>query len=109
MTGTTRHKAHASQPHTLPSRTSHRSIQSLSKSVSEPTHGQKKKKHGHTTWYIKNWADSSKLKVFSSHQTFGFGGQVIAPKCPTFHIPEPLWCILKRQQTSEKTNQNRRN
>lgn len=42
------------------------------------------------TWYIKNWADSGKFKGFGSHQTFGFGGQVIAPKCPTFHIPEPL-------------------
>ena len=34
-------KPNASQPHTLPSRTSQRTIQSLSKSVSEPTHGRK--------------------------------------------------------------------
>jgi len=70
-----------------------RTSQSLSKSVSEPTHGRQKRKHDCTTWYIKNWADSGKLKVFSSHQTFGFGGQVIASKCPTFHIPEPLATI----------------
>ena len=34
-------KAHASQPHTLPSRTSQRTDQSLPKSVSVPTHDQK--------------------------------------------------------------------
>ena len=33
------HTAHASQPHTLPSHTSQRYNQSLSKSVSVPTHG----------------------------------------------------------------------
>ena len=53
------------------------------------------------TWYIKNWADSGKLKGFSSYQTFGFGGQVIAPKCPTFHIPEPL-CRMGKKEISEK-------
>jgi len=67
-----------------------RTSQSLSISVAFPTHGRKKRKHDCTTWYIKNWAVSGKLKVFSSHQTFGFGRQVIASKCPTFHIPEPL-------------------
>lgn len=40
MTGTIQHKAHASQPHTLLSRASHRSIQSLSKSVSVQPHDQ---------------------------------------------------------------------
>jgi len=36
-----RHKANASQPHTLPSHTSQRSIQSLSKSVSARTEKEK--------------------------------------------------------------------
>lgn len=64
MTETLRHKAHASQPHTLPSPTSQRSIQSLSKSVSAPTHGQKEKiKHGHTTKTIRNAGFSTKLKL----------------------------------------------
>lgn len=40
MTGTIQHKAHASQPHTLPSPTSQRSNQSLSKSVSAQPHDQ---------------------------------------------------------------------
>jgi len=43
-----------------------------------------------TPRYIKNWADSVKIQGFGSHQTFDFGGQLTAPKCPTFHIPEPL-------------------
>ena len=34
-----KHIAHASQPHILPSHTSQRYYQSLSKSVSVPTHG----------------------------------------------------------------------
>jgi hypothetical protein len=50
----------------------------------------KNEKHDAPTWYIKNWADSGKFQVCSSHQTFGLGGHVIAPKCPTFHIPETL-------------------
>mgnify|MGYP005842233147 CR=1 FL=1 len=73
-----------------------RTSQSLSKSVSFPTLGRQKRKHDCTTWYIKNWADSGKLKGFSSHLIFGFGGQVIASKCPTFHIPEPLVLIRKK-------------
>ena len=68
---------------------SSRTSQSLSKSVPALPHG-RKRKHGHTTWYIKNWAISGKFQGFVSHQSFGFGGQVIASKCPTFHIPEPL-------------------
>jgi len=63
MTENLGHKAHASQPHTLPSHTSQRSIQSLSKSVSALPHGQKKKKHGHTTKPIRNAGFGAKLKV----------------------------------------------
>ena len=40
MTETLRHKAHASQPHTLPSRTSQRYNPSLAKSVSIQPHHQ---------------------------------------------------------------------
>lgn len=63
MTETLRHKAHAKQPHTLPSPASHRSNQSLPKCVSAPTHGQKSKKHGHTTKPIRNAGFGAKLKV----------------------------------------------
>jgi hypothetical protein len=63
MTGTLEHKAHPSQPHTLPSHTSQRTNQSLSKSVSEPTHGRPKRKHGHTTKPIRNAGYGAKLKV----------------------------------------------
>lgn len=41
------------------------SIQSLSKSVSAPTHGQKKKKHGHTTIPIRNAGESADMKVIT--------------------------------------------
>jgi hypothetical protein len=47
--------------------------QKLSISVSVPTHGRQKRKHDCTTWYIKNWADSDKLKGFGSNQALGFG------------------------------------
>ena len=57
------------------------------------THGRQKTKHESTTWYIKNWADSGNLTGFGSQPTFGFGGQLITPKCPTFHIPETLATI----------------
>jgi len=68
-----------------------RTSQSLSKSVSEPTHARHKRKYDCTTWYIKNWADGVNFQGFGSYQTLAFGGQVIAPKCPTFHIPGPLY------------------
>ncbi len=72
MTETLRHKALASQPHTLPSPTSHRSIQSLSKSVSAPPHGQKEKiKHGHTTKPIRNAGFGGNLKVKSFNKLIG--------------------------------------
>ena len=58
-------------------------------------YNQVKRKHDCTTWYIKNWVDSDKLQGFGSYQTFGFGGQFISPKCPTFYIPEPLWVISR--------------
>ena len=45
MTGHSQHIANVSQPHTLPSRTSQRTNQSLSKSVSVPTHRQKSPVH----------------------------------------------------------------
>ena len=38
----------------------------------------------------KKWADSGKFEGYGLPQSFGFGGQVIASKCPAFHIPEPL-------------------
>jgi hypothetical protein len=41
------------------------SIQSLSKSVSFPTHGQKKKKHGHTTIPIRNAGESTDMKAIT--------------------------------------------
>lgn len=71
MTENLEHKARASQPHTLPSSTSQRSIQSLSKSVSAPTHGQKKKKHGHTTKPIRNAGFGCSLKVKSFNKLIG--------------------------------------
>ena len=71
MTETLRHKANASQPHTLPSHTSQRSIQRLSKSVSARTHGQKKKKHGHTTKPIRNAGLSANLKVKKLNKLIG--------------------------------------
>ena len=71
MTENLRHKAHASQPHTLPSHTSQRSIQSLSKSVSAASHGQKKKKHGHRTKPIRNAGFGGILKVKSFNKLIG--------------------------------------
>lgn len=61
-----------------------RTSQSLSISVSEPTHGRKKVRLPNMVY--KNWADGGKLEGISPHQTLGFGGQVIAPKSPPFHI-----------------------
>jgi len=71
MTETFRQIANASQPHTLPSPTSQRSIQSLSKSVSALPHGQKKKKHGHTTKPIRNAGFGGILKVKSFNKLIG--------------------------------------
>lgn len=65
MTGNLVHKANASQPHTLSSPTSQRSIQSLPKSVSAQTHGQKKIKHGHTTMAIRNAGESADMIVIT--------------------------------------------
>ena len=63
-------KANASQPHTLSSPTSQRSIQSLPKSVSAPTHGQTEKiKHGHTTLCISNSGFSAILKSKTINQS----------------------------------------
>jgi hypothetical protein len=72
-----KHTAHASQPHTLPSHTSQRYDQSLSKSVSVPTHGRQEsaasfkdnktddKERQCTTSYIKHLAVSG-LSIISA-------------------------------------------
>jgi len=41
------------------------SIQSLSKSVSAPTHGRKKRKHDCTTMAIRNAGESAEMKVIT--------------------------------------------
>ncbi len=76
MTGIIKHIAHASQPHTLPSRSkSQPHDQNLSKSVSVPTHGRQEsaanfkdkktdeKERQCTTSYIKHLAVSGLSKV----------------------------------------------
>ncbi len=45
--------------------------QSLPKSVSEPTHGQKIKKHESTTLAIRNAGFGSKMKVITLNKLFG--------------------------------------
>jgi len=71
MTGTLEHKAHPSQPHTLSSRTSQRTILSLPKSVSALPHDQQKRKHGHTTKPIRNAGFGGILKVKSFNKLIG--------------------------------------
>lgn len=44
---------------------SKRTSQSLSKSVSAPTHGQKKKKYDRTTMAIRNASESADMKVIT--------------------------------------------
>ncbi len=44
---------------------SSRTSQSLSKSVSEPTHGRKKKKYDRTTLAIRNAGESADMKVIT--------------------------------------------
>jgi len=48
-----------------------RTNQSLSKSVSEPTHGQKRKKHESTTMAIRNAGKSADMKVITLNKLFG--------------------------------------
>ena len=45
--------------------------QSLSKSVSEPTHGQKRKKHDCPTMAIRNAGESAEMKVITLNKFFG--------------------------------------
>jgi hypothetical protein len=47
---------------------SSRTSQSLSKSVSEPTHGRKKKKYDRTTLAIRNAGESADMKVITLKQ-----------------------------------------
>ena len=73
--------ANASQPHTLPSPTSQRSIQSLSKSVSAPTQGRKE------STGIQHCIKAIAGEVVNSRsvhlKNFCSGGQVIALKSAT--------------------------
>ena len=50
---------------------SQRTSQSLSKSVSEPTHGRKKKKYDRTTMAIRNAGFNGDLKVTAINKIYG--------------------------------------
>ena len=69
-----------------------RTNQSLSKSVFEPTHGQKRKKHESTTMGIKHRADSGfrKFRVLSKVR---FGRIVESFEMPYVSYPRPLASI----------------
>lgn len=49
---------------------SSRTNQSLSKSVSEPTHGRKKKKYDRTTMAIRNAGESAEIKAITINKHF---------------------------------------
>jgi len=51
------------------------------------------------TRYIKNWADSAKFQVCSSHLTL-CGLTVKRSEMPNFSYTHPLCAILERQQTT---------
>jgi len=110
MIGIIKHIAHASQPHTLPSRSkSQPHDQNLSKSVSVPTHGRqesaanfkdrkltKDNKRQCTTRGIKHWGLSGYASILPRIK-FGVTGQDISPQSPTISYRHTLWCILKRR------------
>ena len=48
-----------------------RTSQSLSKSVSEPTHGQKKRKYDCPTMAIRNAGESTAMKVITLNKLYG--------------------------------------
>jgi len=50
---------------------SSRTSQSLSKSVSAPAHGRKKKKYDRTTLAIRNAGESADMKVITLNKLFG--------------------------------------
>ncbi len=61
---------------------SQRTSQSLSKSVSEPTHGQKGKKHDCPTRGIKHWGLSGYSNILPRIK-FSVTGQESSPQSPT--------------------------
>jgi hypothetical protein len=63
----TLHQSHTHCQAAQASRTS----QSLSKSVSFPPHGQKKRKHDCTTMAIRNAGESAEFKVITLNKFFG--------------------------------------
>jgi len=102
MTGIMKHIAHASQPHTLPSRSkSQPHDQNLSKSVSVPTHGRQEsaanfkdkktdeKERQCTTRGIKHWGLSGYASILPRIK-FGVTGQESSPQSPTISYRHPL-------------------
>jgi len=105
MSGIMKHIAHASQPHTLPSRSkSQPHNQNLSKSVSVPTHGRlesaanfkanntDENERQCTTRGIKHWGLSGYASILP-HIKFGVTGQESSPQSPTISYRHPLPCI----------------
>ena len=69
------------QPHTLPSHSGQPHSQSLSISVSFPTHGRQKRKHDCTTMAIHNAGESADMKVIT------FNKQTAKRKVKCLEIP----------------------
>ena len=106
-----KHTAHASQPHTLPSRSkSQPHDQNLSKSVSVPTHGRqesaanfKDKKTDEkvrqcTTRGIKHWGLSGYANILPRIK-FGVSGQESSPQSPTISYRQrcmQVWRTIPR-------------
>ena len=104
-----KHTAHASQPHTLPSRSkSQPHDQNLSKSVSVPTHGRQEsaanfkdkktdeKERQRPTRGIKHWGLSGYVSILPRIK-FGVTRQESSPQSPTISYRHPLSTIVGRE------------
>ena len=109
-----KHTAHASQPHTLPSRSkSQPHDQNLSKSVSVPTHGRQEsaanfkdkktdeKERQCTTRGIKHLAETANFKggTFNKHCNALIGNCIEMPNVSYTH---PLWQMLKDRHSETR-------
>jgi hypothetical protein len=88
-------KAHASQPHTLSSRTSQRTNQSLPKSVSVPTHDQKDRQtSGRKEARLPN-IGFAKWRVQCFYDSLVQGSRTFVLKIRHFAKPKTLAVIVK--------------